>query len=111
MALWNVNWFGPCLAEGIDNVVTRAARINYFCKHSVTIEGVDKTHLFANLSWFLYHPKHTQLGKPISIWYHDLFEARGVHSFLPVKLIKCCCVSLTDVIDNEEVFVTVPCIN
>ena len=62
MALWNVNWCGPCLAEGIDNVVTRAARINYFCKH-VTIEDVNKTHLLANLSWFLYHPKHTLLGK------------------------------------------------
>ena len=42
MALWNVNWFGPCSAESSDNIVTRAASINYFCKHSVTIKGVNK---------------------------------------------------------------------
>ena len=65
----------------------------------------------SNLSWFLYHPKNSQLGKPLSIWYHDLFEVRGMHSFLPVKPIKCRCVSVVDIIDNEEVFVTIPCID
>ena len=112
MASWNVNWFGPCSnAVCSDNVVTRAAKINYFCKHNVTINNVSKTHLLANMSWFLYHPKSTSLGKPIMVWHQELFETVGINSFLPVQLIKCRCISLVDTIDNEEVFITVPCIN
>ena len=104
MALWNVAWFGPCSDLSSSDVVIRAARVNYFCKHSITVKGVNKTHVLVNLSWFLYHPKNTQLGKPITIWCHDLFEPCGIHTFVPIQLVKCRCVSLVDVIDNEDVF-------
>ena len=78
MALWNVNWFGPCSDADSSDIVTRAASINYFCKHSVSVKGVNKTHLLANLSWFLYHPKNTQLGKPITIKF-------GITTFLNLE--------------------------
>ena len=53
---WEANLFGPC-SEETGHVICRAARIHYFCKHSVTINGENKTHMLTNLSWFLYHPK------------------------------------------------------
>ena len=87
MALWNVNWFGPCSDADSSDIVTRAASINYFCKHSVSVKGVNKTRLQIYPGFCIYHPKNTQLGKPITIWYHDLFEPRGVHSFIPAQLI------------------------
>lgn len=78
MALLNVNWFGHSAVERAEVVVARAARKSYFCRHSITVRGVNKTHLLANLSWFVYHPNNTKLSKPLSIWYHDLFEVQGV---------------------------------
>ena len=42
MAMWNVNWFGPCSDA---DIVTRAASINYFSKHTVSLKRVNKTRL------------------------------------------------------------------
>ena len=61
MATWDQQLLGICCAEGGSRVI-RAARINYFCKHTVSINGVNTTHLLAHLSWFLYHPSQTSLG-------------------------------------------------
>ena len=88
MVPWNVNWFESCSNAVSSNIITRLARINYFSKHDVTINGVNKTHLLTNLSWFLYHPKNTLLGRPITVWYHDLFEPCGIHSFILVQVLS-----------------------
>ncbi len=52
----------------------RAARIEKLYKHSVTVDGELKIHLLAYLSWFKPHPQTDSLGKPVSIWYHDLYD-------------------------------------
>ena len=76
MAEWNTDLFGHCsLAdETSTDVVNRAARINYFCQHTNTINGQNKTYILVNLSWFLYHPKYADFGKPITITYLILVE-------------------------------------
>jgi len=81
MAKWDNSLFGSC-----NSTVSRAAKIDHFCKHAVTIAGETKTILLASLSWFKSHPKNT---KPIIVWYNDLFEADGIHSFVPVQSIMC----------------------
>ena len=77
--------------------------INYFCKHRVTIEGQNKILILVNLSWFLYHPKHTELGKPVTIWYDSLFEPCGLHIIIPIQFIKCRSVSQVDKLSDESV--------
>ena len=46
IAEWDTQLFGACSseAETVADVVKRVVRINYFCKHRVTIEGQNKTH-------------------------------------------------------------------
>ena len=59
--------------------VFRAVRINSFCKHVVAIDGQTKTHIIlVSLSWFRYHPKNSEFGKPTTVWYCDLFESFGM---------------------------------
>ena len=33
--------------------------------------------MLAYLSWFLYHPKKSVFGKPITVWYNNLYEPGG----------------------------------
>lgn len=62
---WETNLFAPSSEETGDDIC-RAARINYFCKHSVTINGEHKTHMLTTFLG-LYHPKKNVFGKPISL--------------------------------------------
>lgn len=116
MAEWNTCLLGPCsLAdETSTNVVNRAARINYFCKHTITIHGQSKTHVLVNLSWFLYHPKYADLGKPITLWYDSLFDPNGIHTLIPVQYIKKRTVSIVEKLNDHDslsVIIVIPCIN
>ena len=113
IAEWDTQLFGACSseAETVADLVNRAVRINYFCKHRVTIEGQNKTHILVNLSWFLYHPRHTELGKPVTIWYDSLFEPCGLHTIIPIQFIKCRSVSQVDKLSDESVLFVIPCID
>lgn len=106
MVTWNNEFFGVS-----DSCVVRAARINYFCKHATVINGYHKSHLLVNLSWFKYHPKNVAFGKPVTVWYHDLFEPCGIHSMIPIQFIKSRSVSLIDKLDGESVLFVTPLID
>ena len=110
IASWDANLFGSCSEESGGDIC-RAAGLHYFCKHSATINGENKTHSLTNLSWFLYHPKKDVFGKPITVWYNNLFEPCGVHTIVPVQLVKCRSVCLVDKLDHEDVFVVIPCVD
>ena len=116
LVTWNSDLFGTPVASGISlpNNLLRAARIDYFLLHSVTINGANFEHLLVSLSWFLYHPKFESKGKPITVWCHDLFEPSGVHTIVPVQLIKNRVVSLicsnSGVVPGESVLLVCPCI-
>ena len=100
--------FGPCSEESGGDIC-RAARLHYFCKHSATINGENKTHIMlTKLSWFLYYPKKDMFGKPITVWYNNLFEPCGVHTIVPVQLVKCRSVCLVDKLDHEDVYICCP---
>ena len=91
-ALWNVNWFGPCPHVDSLGIATRFASINYFCKHSVDVRGENVCTI-------------QNIGKPITVWHCDIF---GIHTIVPVQLIKCRCVSLVDTLENSDVTIVVP---
>lgn len=86
----------------------RAARIEKFYKHSVTIKGENKVHLLCFLSWFKDHSECSSFGKPVTVWYFDLFEHCGL---VPVQVLFSRAVSLADKLNNESVLFVCPCVN
>lgn len=106
MVTWNGTLFGVS-----ESCVIRAARINYFCKHVAVINGHHKSHLLANFSWFKYHPKNDNFGKPVTVWYHDLFESCGIYSMIPIQFIESRSVSVIDKLDGESVLFVTPLID
>lgn len=85
-----------------SNSVLRAARIEYFCKHNILLNGKNTTHYLVYLSWFKYHPKHSSFGKPVSVWFHDLFEFDGIYSLIPIHFIKFRAASLIEKLDDQH---------
>ena len=80
----------------------RPVRINSFCKHSLSIDGQNTNHLLVSLSWFRCHPRNSDFGKPITVWYYDLFESFGIHSLIPVQCLQSKSVSLISKLEQES---------
>ena len=78
----------------------RAARIEKFYKHTATIQNETKVHLLAYVSWYKSHPQCHSFGKPVSVWYYDLFEYCGV---VPVQFLVSRAISLVDKLNGESV--------
>ena len=95
----------------LPTTASRAVQIDFFCKSIVEINGESKTHLLVSLAWFKPHPKSYELGKPTTVWYHDLFELHGFHSIIPVQFLTSRAVSLIEQLDNESVLFVCPCID
>ena len=105
-AQWDSNIFDShCISS------VRAARIDNFYKHTVTIDGNSKSHLLVSLSWYKFHPKHLEFGKPVTVWYFDLFEYYDIYSVVPVQFVVNRAVGLIDKLDGESVLFTVPCLD
>lgn len=95
---------------GNQTLTEHACRIEYFIKHSIVIDGNATMHLFAVLSWYKPHPDYAKLGKPFTVWYHDLFEPPGIHNFLPVQFLTSRTVSLIDKLGGKSVLFLCSCI-
>ena len=91
MAEWNSRLLGPPSESDHE---LRPVKINFFLKHSLNISGVFHTHLLASVSWFKHHPQKNFCGKPLPVWEPDIYEVHGVHSIIPIQLIKMKTVSL-----------------
>ena len=103
---WKYGLFGLS-----DSFPERVARIESFYEHAAVVSGHTTKHMLANLSFFKVHPKHSNYGKPVSVYYHDLYESDGIYSLIPVQFICSRCVSLIDKIDGESVLFTTPVID
>ena len=99
-----------CDHAGTTLLSENAAQIDYFIKHTILIKETPVTHLLASPSWFKPHPKSSDFGKPLTVWYNDLFEPGGLHSYLPVQFLTNRTVSLVDRLDGESVLFVCPCI-
>lgn len=113
IATWKQDIFGISNVPGprASTTLHRAERINYFCQHNVLIDGQNRSHLLVSLSWFKFHPKCYEFGKPLPVWYYDLFESCGIHSLIPVQFLQCRSISLVDKLDGESVLIICPCID
>ena len=103
---WRYNLFGLP-----DSFPERVACIESFYEHAAVISGQARKHMLASLSFFKVHPKHSDYGKPVSVYYHDLYERDGIYSLVPVQFICSRCVSLIDKINGESVLFTTPVID
>ena len=92
----------------IDASSLRPGVVSHFIKHSVSIGGMFKPHYFAVVDWFESHPSKDLLGAPIELWCHDLHEAFGPASFLPVQRIYSKFVGAIDKITDETMLVVMP---
>ena len=105
---WNPDVFGEASDSHYSSAIitpgscrpVRPARINQFLLNKVY---VDNVHLLVSLSWFKCHPKVTSVGKPVTVWYEDIFLPFGVHSIIPVQFVFSRSVSLKQILDGETV--------
>ena len=86
---------------------SRPARVNKFCKHVVSINGENKVHLLAFVPWFKRHPLSDTCGKPISLWYDDVYDYCG---FIPVNMFCTRAITSLDKFNGESVLFVVSCV-
>ena len=106
-----VKWDSGLFGDSYGTVSCRAARIEFICKHMITVNEVSITSTLVSLSWFKMHPKNEDHGKPTTVWYHDLFELDNIYSLIPVQFILARCTTLVDKLDGESVLFTCPLID
>ncbi|KAK2556929.1 hypothetical protein P5673_021148 [Acropora cervicornis] len=63
--------------------------IRYFIVHSLEIDGSQKSHAFAVVSWLKSAEENFGFGNPLSVWCANDFEHAGLAVFLPVQRIHC----------------------
>ena len=63
--------------------------IRYFIKHCLMVGDQSYTHWFAYCDWFLSTPENIKytFGRPVEVWYQNLFQPTGPASFVPVARI------------------------
>lgn len=108
MVKWDSGLFGD---GGSESPNCRAARVEFTCKHVITVNEVSKTVTLVSLSWYKMHPKSGVCGKPATIWYYDLFEPDNIYTLVPIQFIISRCVSLIDKLDGESVLFVCPCVD
>ena len=114
MAEWDSALFGPpptpIPEPAHPDSKFRPVRIKHYIKASVVIgDSEPQDHLLlAVVSWYLPHTNKNVVGKPAQIWCYNKFESGGVHSFVPVRYLKCRCASSISTIMDETVLVVVP---
>ena len=105
---WNLQLFGKDLQIPAENCIhqdteIRPARINYFAKHALVVNGTVKTHLWVSLSWFKHLPESIRnvCGKPVTLWDHTTFEQSGIHSLIPFQFIHSRTITLVDKLNDD----------
>lgn len=111
LAQWHHDLHGMHTSQSSNAVEHRPVRINYFARHMLSVDGVNKDHILVSVSWFKKHRDRDCFGKPITVWECDIFETTGF-CFIPIEYIICRTVSLVDVINNgAHALIVCPCIN
>lgn len=101
MIEWRSDLFGQD-CETASREKYRPAKINFFAKHSAIIRDKAVEHLVVSVDWFKYHPEKNICGKPVTVWENDIFELPGVHSIIPIQLVKFRTVSLVDKLNDTH---------
>ena len=118
-ARWESNLYGPrpTYSAEAESVFTdfsvRPVQILYYAKVSYSTEGSEDTRsdLFAVVQWYKPHPSMNHFGKPVQVWFCDLFECSGPQSFVPICNLVCSCASAVYCVCGQSVLVVVPSVH
>ena len=70
------NWTDQ--AQIITNIQDQTpGKVQYYFTHSILLDSVLTQHLIAYVTWYEPHPNRNKLGKPLEIWYKDMYQTRG----------------------------------
>lgn len=95
----------------VENELTaRPGQIEKCVKHSIIVNGETKCHYLAKVHWFkkLEDPLRNFYGKPVEVWYSNMYVPMGSASFIPIHRIKCRFVFVQTTLLNKEVIVISP---
>ena len=74
------NW-----ADQTDIITTNQdqtpVKVQYYFTHSILIDSILIQHLIAYVMWYEPHPNRRKLGKPVEVWYKDMYRTRGMSSY------------------------------
>ena len=89
----------------------RPAKVEYFFKHSLLVNESDSlSHMFATVQWPMHHPFQGHIGKPYEIWCVTAFETCDKNVFIPLDNFVTLLLTASQVIEDQNVLVTVPLI-
>ena len=71
-------------------------RVQYYILHSATLNSETFQHLFAYVLWYQPHPDKERLGKPLQVWYNNIYQTEGPSSFIPIQRIATSCIALPE---------------
>ena len=90
----------------------RAVNIHHYLEVTVSFTSdltrMDTSWTLAHVSWFQPHPSRYDIGKPVELWCHNLYESHGVSSYLPSDLLLCRCAFGTYQLNRESLLLSVP---
>ena len=103
---WFENIFGPwkLYADVPDFFPSlyRPVFVVCYCKHSILIDGINKEHLFAVVTWPQPHPSYSMFGKPVELYYCNEFD--DFISIIPIGLLSSLCAYKRLLISGESVY-------
>ena len=90
----------------------RPAKVEYFFKHSVLVKEFDCVdHVFVAVQWPMYHPFQSYIGKPYEIWCASAYETSDKNFIVPLDNIITVLLTACQIIEDQNVLVTVPLIS
>ena len=85
----------------VASISVRPVLIHYFVKHSIEYNCSLQTFALVAVSWLLEHPSKDTLGKPLQIWWKDLYDDHL--AFIPIQYIFGPCVYTDYVFEGQTV--------
>lgn len=95
----------PCTDS--PDLLPRPVRLNYFIHHSFLYNDSIHQHVFASVSWLKQHPAKDSIGKPMEIWWKDLYD-NNQEPFIPLQLLICHSVFGDIVHEEQTVYIMCP---
>ena len=95
-----------CIVFANSPSQVRPAIVHYFVQHSFYHSGKLYEHLIASVSWLKEHHAKQAFGKPLQLWWKDLYHV-GV-PFIPVQSIVDHCVSVCVKYEEQTVWLLCP---
>lgn len=84
-----------------------AVRVHYFLKHAFTYQEQQYEHILLCVSWLRQHSAADTFGKPLQIWWKDLFES-NLFTFIPIQYILSECAFMDIHYEEQTVLLLCP---